>query len=222
MALSAAISVLKGKARRLRRERGIPLNVALDLVANQEGFSSWSLLASSAQWNATRSGELLLLGSRRGHGKTRRAMALAISAMRRGHRSWFFSLENDPPDLAALFQAAGARPGDFIERFEFDNSPEVCADYIIEKTRASVTPGSVIVVDYLQLLDQRRSSPTLQTQVEALRAFVRRSGSVMAMIGQIDRSFDGRAGTLPGLQHVRLPNPLDLALFDRAVFTHRG
>lgn len=220
MALSAAISVLKGKARRLGRERGISLGAALDLVAKQEGFASWSLLVSKAARKASRPGELVLLAARRGHGKTRRAIELAVSAMQRGHQSWFFSLENDPPDLAALFLAARVRPGDFLELFRFDNAPEICADYVIEKTRASVMPGSVIVVDYLQLLDQRRRSPTLQAQVEALHAFAHDNGAVVVMISQIDRSFEGRAGKLPELQDVRLPNPLDLALFDRALFMH--
>lgn len=45
MRLSAPIHVLKRKAKRLSREAGISLNQALDRIARDEGFQSWSLLA---------------------------------------------------------------------------------------------------------------------------------------------------------------------------------
>lgn len=40
------IYVLKRRAKELSRERGIPLHEAQKLIAEQEGFASWSLLVS--------------------------------------------------------------------------------------------------------------------------------------------------------------------------------
>jgi len=46
MSLSAPIFRLKRRAKLLSREAGIPLNQALDRVAKDEGFQSWSLLVA--------------------------------------------------------------------------------------------------------------------------------------------------------------------------------
>lgn len=40
----------------------------------------------------------------------------------------------------------------------------------------------------------------------------------IVQISQIDRSFDTAGLPMPSLEHVRLPNPLDLSLFDKAWF----
>lgn len=229
MSLSAPISVLKSKARRLKRAEGVPMCEALDRVARQEGYSSWSLLAAKATpkrkadlWERLDAGDLVLLGARRGHGKTICALRIALAAMRRGHKSWFFSLENDLPDMTRLFQTVGARPSDIADKFGFDNTDGICAQYVIEKVRDSIGRRSVIVIDYLQLLDQRRSSPELHRQVESLHAFARRTGCILVFIAQVDRSFDGEGGRLPQAEDLRLPNPVDLRLFDKSVFLHAG
>ena len=44
MELSAPIYELKRKAKRLRREKGLRHSEALNCIANEEGFTSWSLL----------------------------------------------------------------------------------------------------------------------------------------------------------------------------------
>lgn len=44
MDLSAPIYELKRKAKNLRRETGLPHNQALDRIAREEGYQSWSLL----------------------------------------------------------------------------------------------------------------------------------------------------------------------------------
>lgn len=44
MELSSPIYKLKRKAKRLRREKGFKHSEALNCIANEEGFSSWSLL----------------------------------------------------------------------------------------------------------------------------------------------------------------------------------
>lgn len=77
------------------------------------------------------------------------------------------------------------------------------------------------VVDYLQILDQDRRLPLLGAQVAALAAYARHSGVIVVLIAQIDRGFAGEAGP-PDWGDFRLPNPVDLDLFNRAVFLHDG
>jgi hypothetical protein len=48
MKLTKPIPLLKSRAKKLKTQRGIPLGSALDEVAGQEGFSSWSHLVHAA------------------------------------------------------------------------------------------------------------------------------------------------------------------------------
>jgi replicative DNA helicase len=229
MKLSAPIYHLKRKARLMSREEGVPLHEALDRVAGLEGFSSWSLLATKLAADAPsgklyaqlRPGDLVLLAARPGHGKTMMSLELAVEAMRAGHKSVFFSLEYTERDCFERLQSTGVNVAEFDGLFEFDGSDAIDADHIAAKL-ASASRGTLAVIDYLQLLDQRRESPDLTTQVRALKSLARERSMVLVFISQIDRSYDPRTKPCPDLGDVRLPNALDLGLFDKACFLHDG
>lgn len=228
MALSASIPVLKSKARKLRRAEGIRLSEALDRVARAEGFESWSLLASRANARGEQPspevelGDLVLVGARPGQGKTAWAMKTLVQALRQRRRGWFFSLLNDAPNLNAMFAALGEQPSSHAGSFVFDDSDDICARYIIDRVSRFATAGAVVVIDHLQLLDQRRRFPELQQQVGELRAFAKASGCIVIFILQIASSFDRTGELMPTVRDVRLPNALDLAAFDRLLFLHDG
>lgn len=229
MKLSAPVYRLKRQAKILSREAGIPLHEALDRIAVGEGFKGWSLLAAKLAeaspagriYPQLQPGDLLLLGARPGQGKTLMSLELAVEAMKAGHKSFFFSLEFTDRDCLAGFRAIGVELDRFAGQFEFDGSDLICADTIMARL-ASVPRGTFVVIDYLQLLDQRRETPPLMDQVQALRAFARASGVTMVFVSQVDRSYDPSVKLCPGLEDVRLPNPLDLGLFDRACFLNDG
>ena len=86
----------------------------------------------------------------------------------------------------------------------------------------TAAPGTVVIVDYLQLLDQKRSNPNLTEQVRHLKTFAKETGVVMVFVSQIYRNFDPKDKPTPTLDDVRLPNHLDLTLFDKACFLHDG
>src|SRR5882757_7205611 len=163
MKLSAPLYHLKRKAKLLSREAKIPLHQALDRIAVDEGFSGWSLLAAKASAVAPaskvfaqlRPGDLVLLGARPGHGKTLMSLKLAVKAMKAGHPSVFFTLEYTEKDVLDRFRDIGSERKDFDGLFEFDNSDAISADYITQRL-ASAPRGTLVVIDYLQLLDQRR------------------------------------------------------------------
>jgi hypothetical protein len=213
MKLSAPIPVLKRKARLLARTKTIPLHQALDEVAASEGIAGWSLLAAKAA--AVRPAARLFARLAPGD------MVLLGEAMKSGHRGSFFTLEYTEKEVLDRFRAIGADRAQFGSLFELDSSDIISAAHIAGRM-ASAPCGTMVVVDYLQLLDQKRDNPKLMEQVRALRALARDKGLIVVMISQIDRSYDPATKTMPDLGDVRLPNPLDLKLFDKACFLANG
>jgi replicative DNA helicase len=229
MKLSAPVHRLKRKAKLLSRQDEIPLHAALDRVAAGEGFATWSLLSAklSATPPAARlypqlaPGDLVLVGARPGHGKTLFSLGLAVEAMKAGHRSVFFTLEYTAKDIAGRFHAIGTDIALFDGLFAFDSSDAISAGYIAEKL-AAAPRGTLAVIDYLQLLDQRRENPDLMAQIRALKALAQEKGLILAFISQIDRAYDPASKPCPDIADIRLPNPLDLSLFSKACFLHDG
>ena len=229
MKLSAPIFHLKRKAKLLSRKEKIPLHEALDRVAEAEGFRKWSLLSATASGtiaggeliNQFCPGEMVLLGSRPGHGKTVMGLGLLVEAMKAGRRAVFFTLEYSTKDVTNLLRAVGVRQGQFDTLLEFDCSDEISAEFII-KRMGDARYGTVAVIDYLQLLDQHRQKPPLMDQILALKAFAQVKGLIFIFLSQIDRSYDSSTKSIPDLQDVRLPNPLNLSLFNKTCFLHAG
>jgi replicative DNA helicase len=229
MRLSAPVHHLKRQARLLSRRENIPLHTALDRIAGEEGFGSWSLLAAKAAEAAPGDrllarlvpGDMVLVAARPGQGKTLMSLELAVAAMKQGNRALFFTLEYMHADILDRFRAIGIDPAAFDQLFEFDNSDAISADYIIAALR-SAPRGTLAVIDYLQLLDQKRDNPELMAQIGALRSFARERELVLVFISQIDRSYDSARKPFPDMGDIRLPNPLDLSLFDKACFLNKG
>lgn len=229
MRFSAPVYRLKRHARILSRREKIPYYEALDRIARAEGFDSWSLLASRVSEHRPgkrlgtelEPGDLVLVGARPGHGKTLLSLEIAIEAMRAGRRSAFFSLECGRIDVVRYFSTIGEDLRRYEDRFDFDDSDDICAEYMVREL-ASASPGTVVVVDYLQLLDQKRVNPPLTEQIETLRVFARERGLIIVFVSQINRSFDSAAKPIPEIADVRRPNPLDLTVFSKTCFLHDG
>lgn len=227
--LSAPIYYLKRNARVLARHRRIPLHQALDAVAAIEGFASWSLLAAKHAATAPAEklfarlvpGDLVLIGARPRHGKTLMSLELAVQAMKSGQRAAFFTLEYTEKDVWDRLRAIGVDPEDFNALFAIDRSDAISAGHIMMQL-ADAPFGTLVVIDYLQILDQRRETPELMTQVRMLQGFAHAKGLIVVFISQIDRSYDPAVKSCPGLADVRLPNALDLSLFNKTCFLNNG
>lgn len=221
MKLSAPLYQLKRRAKALTRTSGIALHEALDEIAASEGYARWSLLAacyasqSSAAtfFNRLNPGDLALIGARPGQGKTLLGLRVAAEASRAGHRAMFFSLEYTESECHRRLR--DLQLDECL--IDLDCSDNICADYIVERLSCTAA-GTLAVVDYLQLLDQRRSFPPLSDQIETLKRFARQAKVCLVFLSQIDRSYDPAEKACPDLTNVRLPNALDLGLFDHACF----
>jgi len=226
MQLSAPIYRLKRQAKQDARRRDVPLHEALDDAARAEGFQSWGHLSASADarpadriFPTLRPGDLMLIGARPGQGKTLFGLELALAARRAGWRALVFTLDYTEADVAARLRDLGVDPA--TAELSVDTSDEICADYIAARIGAGAAPVFA-VIDYLQLLDQRRTTPALDAQLQILRRCAEAEGAVVAAISQIDRTFDLSGGRMPTLTDVRLPNPADLSVFTKTCFLHDG
>jgi len=231
--LSAPIYHLKRLAKRRARETGMPLHAALDRVAREEGFGAWSLMAARHAeagparriFSALRPGELVLLAARPGHGKTLLGIELIGRALAAGRWAAFFSLEWTEREIAERMARSMTEIGQTLDpahpRLILDASDDISARHIIGRLAAR-GPGAVVVIDYLQRLDQDRRKSPLADQVAALAGFAAETGAVIALISQIDRRFEDAQKPMPGLADLRLPNPVDLGHFAKAVFLNDG
>lgn len=229
MKLSAPLYRLKREARALARDNKLPLHEALDIIARREGFRAWSLLSAQHVRSGPADdvlgqllpGHLLLVAARPGEGKTRLGLELMIRAMQQGSQGAFFTLAYTEQETLALIGDLGADPEAMAAPFTLDCSDDICADYIVDKL-ANAAPGSCVVIDYLQLLDHKRAHPPLMQQVRQLKDFAVARNLILVFVSQVDRDFSAAGGKLPTLEDVRLPNPLDLTLFDKACFLSGG
>lgn len=227
--LSAPMYLLKRRAKLLSRKENIPLHQALDRVAASEGFRNWSLLSAKAQttksvariYEGLSPGDLVLIGARPGQGKTMLSLELALQAIRAGNSSHFFTLDYSEQDCQERLNEIDGKWKRVSDLLEFDGCGEISADYVIGRLE-NAPRGTFVVTDYLQILDQKRKNPELMIQVEALGAFARERGLVIVFISQIDQTYDPQRKRVPDLGDVRLPNPLDLRLFQKSCFLHAG
>jgi len=135
MRLSAPIYRLKRQAKLLARKTGVPLNEALNSVAKEEGFSSWSLLASRYASERPAShilaelqpGDLVLLGARPEHGKTLMALELITEAMKNGAEGAFFTLDYNEADVLQRLQTIGSDHRSLGDAFTLNTSDDIDA-----------------------------------------------------------------------------------------------
>jgi replicative DNA helicase len=232
MKLSSPVHILKNQAKTLKRENAISMAEALDSIAKREGYSSWSLLKSKQSsvmpnsynevLNYFNEGDLVLIGARPATGKTSFSIGLLVQAIQaKKAKNFYFTLSEVHKDLAGRIASYDESVGGNNPFLGFSYSNDIQASYIIKNTEEEISRGSLIVIDYLQLLDERRINAPLQEQVESLKEYAKKTGAIIIFISQLNREIENRIDRKPSLDDIRLPNPLDLNLMNKILLLFR-
>jgi replicative DNA helicase len=211
----------------MARDQSIPLHAALDAVAAEEGFASWSLLSSHSTaphepekiLHLLSDGDMLLVAGRPGQGKTRLALRILVDALQEKRRAVLFTLEFTQQQAWQHIRTISNGNSEIADMLQIITSDAISADYIIQHL-SGVERGAVVVIDFLQILDQDRNKAPLSEQVLALAEFARTTGVILVFTSQIDRSFDPDSKRLPDINDIRLPNDINLGLFTKTCFLH--
>ncbi len=229
MRLTVPIFKLKRQAKALARKNNIPLYAALNHIAVDHGFKEWSNLSSheANQISAVKifknlnPSDLLLLAARPGHGKTLLALQIILKAINSGKQGFFFTLDYTKLDIWRQIKDLGFDPKKYDKRLSVDTSDDICAEHISNRLTKEANQA-FIIIDYLQLLDQKRENPPLKTQVQQLVHLANQTGSVIVVLSQIHRSYELSTKLIPELKDIKLPNPVDLTQFNKTCFLHDG
>ena len=208
------------------------LNEALNLIAKSEGYDSWSLLQSHSNqilpknidelFHYIKPGDITLIGARPGQGKTSFSLFLFVKAINEKKSiNYLFTLSEIQKDIAGRIASYDESIGINNPHMKIDYSNDICADYIIRKTEKEIDENSLIVIDYLQMLDEKRENDTLQMQVEKLKDYAKIKRCKIIFISQIRREINYKDNKRPTEEDVRLPNPLDTSLFNKLIFLYR-
>lgn len=231
MKLSAPIHVLKAQAQLLKKEKAITNTEALDLIAKREGYNSWALLQSKKDDMFPKSydeildffnpGDIVLIGAQPSKGKTAFTIGLFVQAIKKKiAKNYCFSLSEVHKNVEDIMTAYDESIVEKSHYFELDYSNDINAKYIIEKTHKTISKRSLIVIDYLQLLDEKRSNPPLQDQVEQLKNYAKEKECIVIFISQISRELENRSDAKPSMEDIRLPNSLELKFFNKIILLH--
>lgn len=232
MKLSAPIHVLKSQARKRKKASEISTIQSLNEIAKREGYASWSLLKSKQNTlypdsfnqllDFFQNSDLILIGARPGQGKTIFTLGLFVKVLQKSIvPNYIFTLCETPNDIINRIKAYDKTIRHDGKIFILNYSNDICADYIINLTSPSIKEGSIIVIDYLQLLEEKRINSPIQDQLESLKTYAKEKKCKILFISQIKREVEYQTDQTPTLADIRMPNPFDLNVMNKIIFLHK-
>jgi len=226
MSISAPIHELKSKAKSRKKQHNLSLCKAQNQIARIEGYQNWPHLVSSNSkpietmkqvFDFFQPGDLILLAAIPKIHKTRVACRFLKHFHRANETSFYFSLcETRATVSKRLSEIFNLEEGPAVNIFDEEDMNDERIIHLVSKCANSLE-GSFCVVDYLQLLDQKRSNPDLASQIRTLGRFTKENQCYFLFTSQLNRNCQN-SGKTPEWKDIRLPNPIDSRAFNKILF----
>lgn len=159
-----SIQSLKQSAKKIASNNKVNLNVAQDLVANDYGFSHWSVMVKffnsiriNSVWSAWKSflpGEMILLSASEGVGKLSMALNLAAKALQERVKVRYLSLHADIKLISERLKkiAAPNLVDDSLLTQQLIVKDDISDLDLIRDEVNNESLGAVVFIDYLQAI----------------------------------------------------------------------
>lgn len=228
MKTSAPIHELKSKAKLLKKQHNLSLCKAQNQLARMEGYQNWPhLMSANSKTIETmkqvcdffQPGDLILLAAIPKIHKTRIAGRFLKHFHQANEASFYFSLcETRTTVSKRLADIFNLEEVPTVSIFDEEDMNAERIIHLLSKDSHSLE-GSFCVVDYLQLLDQKRSNPDLANQVRTLGQFAKEKQCYFLFLSQLNRNCQN-SNKFPEWKDIRLPNPIDSSAFNKILFLH--
>ncbi|WP_133140281.1 hypothetical protein [Legionella genomosp. 1] len=197
-----SIKSLKLSAKQIASAKSIPLSQSLDLIANDYGFTHWTLLQKyfksvrmnslESIWQSFLPGEMLLLSAAQGAGKLSFALNLALCASQLKFPVKYYSLHvNASFIFERLNKISFFNVECDLQQEQYIEIVENCFDQktIIEKIKKD-KPGSLLIVDYLQAIMSHKEMDPYNDFVRELKLIAQQHALRVLILSQVNKEFN--------------------------------
>lgn len=197
-----SIKSLKLSAKQIASTKNIPISHALDLVANDYGFTHWTLMHKYFKsvrinnvvsiWQSFLPGEMLLLSAAEGAGKLSFALNLALYAAQIKLPVKYYSMHvNASFIFERLNKISCSNLGSGSQQEQYMEVVEKCFDQktLIEKIKKD-KPGSLLIVDYLQAIVSHGEIDPYNDFVRELKLIAQQHALRVLILSQVNKEFN--------------------------------
>jgi len=181
-----SIQSLKNKARLLADKEKIALNQALNLIANDYGFTHWPLLMKhfntvrlnnpEAIWRLFYSGEMMLLSAMEGAGKLSMALNIACIALQEEIEVDYITIHDNRDLVNKRFNIIlGDNTADCFMRCGSFKIIDVNRDEesLLDKLKL-IKNNALVIIDYMQAVwDQHKESKNYETLLRNIKELIK-------------------------------------------------
>lgn len=189
-----SIQSLKQKAKILAKKEKTTLNQALNLIANDHGFTHWALLMRHFNkirlnhpetiWHSMYLGEMMLLAAPEGAGKLSMALNLARIALQENTNVYYITV-HDNYDLVherfsiILDDCSVSRA---LKIIESDSDEQFIMDQL-----KSIESNAFVIIDYMQAIKMNKPMPNGENFLSRLKEISKEKSFQLLMLSQVTK-----------------------------------
>lgn len=193
-----SIQSLKQSAKLLASTKNIQLSQALDLVANEYGFTHWTLFLKyfksirinniESLWQSFLPGEMILLSAPEGAGKMSLALNVAAYAAKKYESVKYFSMHvNASCIIERLNKIVDPNlVGDWLTRQYLTVEERSFEQKTLIEEIQNNKPGGLLIIDYLQAIKSHDGTDPYHDFLQKIKLIAQQHASRVLILSQIN------------------------------------